>query len=110
MVAMLSTCQQTYYQHQDKIDIDTWGLDVFSAARTIRDSRVLTATTFKIFQERGLCHTFKIDQKTLLTFLMTIEDHYLKVSIYNMFLFLSLFKTIFLIRVFRITITCTRQM
>jgi len=62
----------------DKIDIDTWGVDVFSAARSIRDSRVLTATTFKIFQERGLCHTFKIDQKTLLTFLMTIEDHYLK--------------------------------
>ena len=66
---------------QDKIDIDTWGLDVFSASRAIRDSRVLTATTFKIFQERGLCHTFKIDQKTLLTFLMTIEDHYLKVCV-----------------------------
>ena len=65
---------------QDKVDIDTWGLDVFSASRAIRDSRVLTATTFKIFQERGLCHTFKIDQRTLLTFLMTIEDHYLKVS------------------------------
>ena len=64
---------------QDKIDIDTWGLDVFSASRAIRDSRVLTTTTFKIFQERGLCHTFKIDQRTLLTFLMTIEDHYLKV-------------------------------
>ena len=66
--------------HQDKIDIDTWGLDVFSAARSIRDSRVLTSTTFKIFQERRLCHTFKIDPKTLLTFLMTIEDHYLKVG------------------------------
>ena len=62
-------------------DINTRGLDVFSASRVIRDGRVLTSTTFKIFQERRLCQTFQIDQKTLLTFLMTLEDHYLKVDI-----------------------------
>ena len=60
-------------------DINTWGLDVFSASRVIREGRVLTSTTFKIFQERRLCETFQIDQKILLTFLMTLEDHYLKV-------------------------------
>ena len=61
-------------------DINKWGLDVFSASKSIRDTRVLTCTTFKIFQQRKLLETFKIDQKTLLTFLMTIEDHYLKVN------------------------------
>lgn len=49
----------------------------------IQDSRVLTCTTFKIFQERNLCETFKINQRTLLTFLMTIEDHYLKTIPYH---------------------------
>ena len=60
-------------------DINTWGLDVFSASKVIKDGRVLTSTTFKIFQERNLCETFHIEQKVLLTFLMTLEDHYLKV-------------------------------
>ena len=60
-------------------DINVWGLDVFSASRAIKDGRVLTSTTFKIFQERKLCETFQIEEKTLLTFLITVEDHYLKV-------------------------------
>ena len=60
-------------------DINTWGLDVFSASRAIKDGRVLTGTTFTIFRERKLCETFHIDEKVLLTFLMTLEDHYLKV-------------------------------
>ena len=51
--------------------------------RLIKDCRVLTATTWKIFQERKLCETFKIDSKTLLTFLMTIEDHYLSAVPYH---------------------------
>ena len=44
---------------------------------------MLTCTTLKIFQERKLCETFKIDQRTLLTFLMTIEDHYLSLVTYH---------------------------
>jgi len=59
-------------------NINVWGLDVFSAADIIKDQRVLTSTTFKIFQERNLLSTFKIDERILLSFLMTIEDHYLK--------------------------------
>ena len=58
-----------------------WGLDVFTANKIIKDQRVLTCTTFKIFQERDLLNTFKIPPKTLLSFLMTLEDHYLKVKI-----------------------------
>ena len=50
-----------------------------SAAALIRDQRVLTATAYKIFQERDLTNTFKIPNQTLLSFLMTIEDNYLKV-------------------------------
>ena len=50
-----------------------------SAATLIRDQRVLTATAYKIFQERDLTNTFKIPNQTLLSFLMTIEDNYLKV-------------------------------
>ena len=61
-------------------NINTWGLDVFTANEIIKDQRVLTCTTFKIFQERDLLRTFKIAPKTLLSFLMTLEDHYLKVS------------------------------
>lgn len=64
-------------------NINKWGLDVFSASRAIQDSRVLTCTTYKIFQERNLCQTFKINPRTLLTFLMTIEDHYHKTIPYH---------------------------
>ena len=41
-------------------NINTWGLDVFTANEIIKDQRVLTCTTFKIFQERDLLRTFKI--------------------------------------------------
>ena len=62
-------------------DLNSWGLDVFSASKIIKDQRVLTCTTFRIFQERELLKTFKIDSDILLTFLMTLEDHYLEVVI-----------------------------
>jgi len=58
--------------------INSWGLDVFTANEIIKDQRVLTCTTFKIFQERDLLNTFKIKPRALLSFLMTLEDHYLK--------------------------------
>ena len=73
--------------------------------KILQDQRVLTSTAYKIFQERDLLNTFKIDDRqvfvyfvfewsakssysryntfhlrTLLSFLMTIEDHYLKVG------------------------------
>ena len=57
-------------------DINTWGLDVFSAERSIRAGRVLTATAYRIFQERDLLAAFRLESHTLLTFLVTVESHY----------------------------------
>merc|ERR1719369_2454575 len=59
-------------------DMSTWGLDVFSLDESIKDQRVLTYTTYKIFQDRDILRTLKIDEKMLISFLMTLEDHYLK--------------------------------
>jgi len=72
-----------FTDHQEELErilsnINTWGLDVFTANSIIREHRVLTCTTFRIFQERDLLKTFRIPPKTLLTFLMTLEDHYIK--------------------------------
>jgi len=72
-----------FTDHQEELErilsnINTWGLDVFTANSIIRENRVLTCTTFRIFQERDLLKTFRIPPKTLLTFLMTLEDHYIK--------------------------------
>ena len=53
---------------------------MFSLDKSIQDQRVLTFTTFKIFQDRDIPRTLKIDQKMLISFLMTLEDHYLKVN------------------------------
>ena len=86
----------------------------------------------RIFQERDLLKTFRIPPKTLLTFLMTLEDHYIKVCrslsnlrnvfTFNLFTFLSFILKVFEIafsctwfdgwscRTFRITIICTRRM
>jgi len=58
--------------------INNWGIDVWRAGNLIKDQRVLTCITHTIFQERDLCKTFKIETRTLLNFLMTLEDHYLK--------------------------------
>ena len=44
-------------------NINVWGLDVFSAANLIKDQRALTSTAYKIFQERDLLSTFKIDDR-----------------------------------------------
>ena len=71
--------ENSIYFFQILNNINIWGLDVFTANEIIKDQRVLTCTTFKIFQERDLLKTFKIAPKTLLNFLMTLEDHYLKV-------------------------------
>ena len=57
-------------------DINTWGLDVFSLKDILEDERVLTCVTFNIFKERDLLATLKIDEKTLLSFLMSLESHY----------------------------------
>ena len=55
-----------------------WGLDVFTANNIIFEQRVLTCTMFKMLSDRNLLTTFHIPETTLVRFLMTLEDHYLK--------------------------------
>ncbi|EFX68222.1 hypothetical protein DAPPUDRAFT_63312, partial [Daphnia pulex] len=57
-------------------EVDRWGIDIFRIAE-LSSNRPLTAVTYAIFkQERGLMNAFKIPDKTLVSFLMTLEDHY----------------------------------
>ncbi|GIY33865.1 cAMP-specific 3',5'-cyclic phosphodiesterase 4D [Caerostris extrusa] len=63
-------------------DSGKWGLDVFKLD-TFSNLRPLTAIAYQIFRERDLLKTFKIPSKTLLNYMMTLEDHYLKVPYHN---------------------------
>ncbi|CAL8088612.1 unnamed protein product [Orchesella dallaii] len=62
-------------QHLD--DVDKWGMDIFKLDE-LSNCRPLTAVCYAIFQERDLMKTFKIPAKTLVTFLMTLEDNYIR--------------------------------
>ncbi|KAM7167037.1 3',5'-cyclic-AMP phosphodiesterase 4D isoform 3-T3 [Macrochelys suwanniensis] len=56
-------------------DVNKWGLHVFKIA-DLSGNRPLTVVMHTIFQERDLLKTFKIPADTLVTYLMTLEDHY----------------------------------
>ncbi|XP_043834054.1 cAMP-specific 3',5'-cyclic phosphodiesterase 4C isoform X2 [Dromiciops gliroides] len=56
-------------------DTNRWGLDVFKVAE-LSGNRPLTAIMYSIFQERDLLKTFQIPADTLVTYLLTLEDHY----------------------------------
>uniref|UniRef100_A0A8C5M947 Phosphodiesterase n=1 Tax=Leptobrachium leishanense TaxID=445787 RepID=A0A8C5M947_9ANUR len=56
-------------------DVNKWGLNVFKVAEH-SGNRPLTVVMHTIFQERDLLKTFKIPVDTLVTYLMTLEDHY----------------------------------
>ncbi|CAL8343848.1 unnamed protein product [Merluccius merluccius] len=60
---------------KDLEDINKWGLNIFSVALHSHN-RPLTCTMYTVFQERDLMRTFKIPADTLVTFLLTLEDHY----------------------------------
>ncbi|XP_045116761.1 cAMP-specific 3',5'-cyclic phosphodiesterase-like isoform X5 [Portunus trituberculatus] len=72
----VETCQE---DELGKIleDIDKWGIDVYRISE-LSDSKPLTTVTYAIFTERDLLKTFNIPPKTFITFMMTLEDHYLK--------------------------------
>ncbi|KAF2364186.1 3'5'-cyclic nucleotide phosphodiesterase catalytic domain [Trinorchestia longiramus] len=57
-------------------DVDKWGIDIFRIAE-LSEMQPLTAITYTIFVERDLIQSFKIPPNTLLTFLHTLEMHYL---------------------------------
>ncbi|XP_041425179.1 cAMP-specific 3',5'-cyclic phosphodiesterase 4D isoform X2 [Xenopus laevis] len=56
-------------------DVNKWGLNVFKVSE-FSGNRPLTVVMHTIFQERELLKTFKIPADTLITYLMTLEDHY----------------------------------
>ncbi|KAF8785459.1 cAMP-specific 3' like protein [Argiope bruennichi] len=63
-------------------DVDRWGVDIFRIAEC-SNNHPLTAVAYKIFRDRDLCKTFKIPSKTLINFLLNLEDHYLTVPYHN---------------------------
>ncbi|KAM4640795.1 3',5'-cyclic-AMP phosphodiesterase 4B isoform 1-T1 [Discoglossus pictus] len=56
-------------------DLNKWGLNIFKVA-AFSCNRPLTCIMYAIFQERDLLKTFKIPADTLVTYTMTLEDHY----------------------------------
>ncbi|XP_053325994.1 cAMP-specific 3',5'-cyclic phosphodiesterase 4B isoform X1 [Spea bombifrons] len=56
-------------------DLNKWGLNIFKVA-AYSCNRPLTCIMYAIFQERDLLKTFKIPSDTLITYTMTLEDHY----------------------------------
>ncbi|KAJ4449914.1 hypothetical protein ANN_01321, partial [Periplaneta americana] len=58
-------------------EIDRWGIDIFRIGE-LSNNRPLTAVAYAAFQSRDLLKTFLIPPKTFITFMMTLEDHYVK--------------------------------
>uniref|UniRef100_G1KIB8 Phosphodiesterase n=1 Tax=Anolis carolinensis TaxID=28377 RepID=G1KIB8_ANOCA len=55
--------------------LNKWGLNIFRVAE-YSNNRSLSCIMYTIFQERDLLKTFKIPVDTLVTYIMTLEDHY----------------------------------
>ncbi|KAL7988301.1 hypothetical protein Chor_007220 [Crotalus horridus] len=55
--------------------LNKWGLNIFRVA-DYSNNRSLSCIMYTIFQERDLLKTFKIPVDTLVTYIMTLEDHY----------------------------------
>ena len=62
--------------------INDWGLDTFRIEE-LSGQRPLTAITYRIFQERFLLRTYGIEPHTLISYLLTLEDHYQQVPYHN---------------------------
>lgn len=58
-------------------DIDKWGIDIFRIGE-LSNNRPLTCVAYTAFQSRDLLKTLAIPPKTFVTFMMTLEDHYVK--------------------------------
>ncbi|XP_022246639.1 cAMP-specific 3',5'-cyclic phosphodiesterase, isoforms N/G-like [Limulus polyphemus] len=62
--------------------VDKWGVDIFRIT-DLSNNRPLTAVTYTIWRDREILKTFGIPSKTAINYLMTLEDHYLKVPYHN---------------------------
>ena len=62
--------------------INDWGLDTFRI-EDLSGQRPLTVITYRIFQERSLLRTYAIEPNILISYLLTLEDHYQQVPYHN---------------------------
>ncbi|XP_073973528.1 phosphodiesterase dunce isoform X3 [Rhodnius prolixus] len=58
-------------------EIDKWGIDIFRIAE-LSVNKPLTVVAYTAFQSRDLLKTFMIPAKTLVSFMLTLEEHYVK--------------------------------
>lgn len=58
-------------------EIDRWGIDMFRIGE-MSNGRPLTCVAYTTFSSRDLLKTLMIPPKTFITFMMTLEDHYVK--------------------------------
>ncbi|XP_031350743.1 cAMP-specific 3',5'-cyclic phosphodiesterase isoform X3 [Photinus pyralis] len=58
-------------------EIDRWGVDMFRI-QELSNGRPLTCVAYTTFTSRELLKHLNIPQKTFITFMMTLEDHYVK--------------------------------
>ncbi|XP_041443622.1 phosphodiesterase 4A S homeolog isoform X2 [Xenopus laevis] len=56
-------------------NLNKWGLNIFRVAE-YSNNRPLSCIMYTVFQERELLKTFQIPVDTLMTYMMTLEDHY----------------------------------
>ena len=71
------TCASVLLILQLLNDIDKWGIDIFRIGE-LSNNRPLTAIAYTAFQSRDLLKIMMMPPKTFVTFMMTLEDHYLK--------------------------------
>ena len=67
---------QTGLASSHLIHLTRWGINVFKISE-LSNSRPLTAVAYTVFQERDLINQFKIPPTSLLSLLLTLEEHYL---------------------------------
>ncbi|KAL1116753.1 hypothetical protein AAG570_005225 [Ranatra chinensis] len=58
-------------------EVDKWGIDIFRISE-LSNNKPLTVVAYTAFQNRDLLKTFMIPAKTLVTFMLTLEEHYVK--------------------------------
>ncbi|XP_030750546.1 cAMP-specific 3',5'-cyclic phosphodiesterase isoform X5 [Sitophilus oryzae] len=59
------------------MEIDRWGIDMFRIGE-MSNERPLTCVAYTIFTSRELLKSMMIPPKTFITYMMTVEDHYVK--------------------------------
>ncbi|XP_059078394.1 cAMP-specific 3',5'-cyclic phosphodiesterase 4C-like isoform X5 [Tigriopus californicus] len=75
-------CPESPELDEIMMTVPSWGPDLFRL-KELTDNRPLTAVTYTIFRDRDLLRIFQISPQTLVSFVMTLEDHYQKTVPYH---------------------------